>query len=239
MTAIDIFTYSGQQVRTVLVDGEGWFVAADVARVLGYSATEAMTRSLDDDEKGMRTLHTLGGAQSLTVINEPGLYSAIIRSTIPAAKEFKRWVTHEVLPQIRRTGQFGSALPSNLADALEFAAIEVRKSEALEAQAVIDAPKVEAFDRLMDADGYYDMAQVGKMAGIGRTTLYSRLRDAAVIQRGGTTPYQQYMHHFVLTAGTWQDSAGQIHPTSTTRLRPSGLPFILKKLGMTVTVPPL
>lgn len=236
MTALDIFTYSGQEVRTVVIDGEAWFVAKDACDVIGIAKYRDAVAQLEADERVSVAVDTLGGLQSVSAVNEAGLYALMFISRSPKVRDFQRWVTHEVLPQIRRTGQFGSALPSNLADALEFAAIEVRKSEALEAQAMIDAPKVEAFDRLMDADGYYDMAQVGKMAGLGRTTLYSRLRDAAVIQRGGTTPYQQYMHHFVLTAGTWQDSAGQIHPTSTTRLRPSGLPFILKKLGMTVTV---
>ncbi len=71
---LDVFTYADQQVRTVLIDGEPWFVAADVARILGYSATEAMTRSMDDDEKGLQVLHTPGGDQRVTVVSEPGLY---------------------------------------------------------------------------------------------------------------------------------------------------------------------
>ena len=63
-----------------------------------------MTRSLDDDEKGVQVLHTLGGSQQVSVVSESGLYSAILRSTIPQAKAFKRWITHEVIPSIRKTG---------------------------------------------------------------------------------------------------------------------------------------
>lgn len=236
MRSLDAFQYAGQQVRTVIVDGSPWFVAADVARILGYSATSAMTRSLDNDEKGMQTLHTLGGSQDMTVINEPGLYSAIIRSTIPSAREFKRWVTHEVLPQIRRTGQFGSALPTTLAEALELAAIEARKIEALEAKAALDAPKVAAYDSLMDADGFYTMEAVAKLGGIGRTTLFRRLREAGVIQDGSRLPYQRYMHWFKITASSWVDADGIAHPSNTARVLPSALVKVLEKAGITMEV---
>lgn len=237
MSALDIFKYGGQPVRTVLVDGAPWFVAADVARVLGYSATSAMTRSLDDDEKGMQTLHTLGGSQDMTVINEPGLYSAILRSTIPAARDFKRWVTHEVLPQNRRTGQFGTALPTTLAEALELAALEARKIEALEAKAALDAPKVAAYDSLMDADGFYTMEAVAKLGGIGRTTLFRRLREAGVIQDGSRLPYQRYMHWFKITASSWTDAEGIVHPSNTARVLPSAIVKVLEKAGISMEVP--
>ena len=102
--SIQPFDFQGRQVRTVLVDGELWFVGADVARVLGYSATAAMTRSIEDDERGVQTLHTPSGDQDMTVVNEPGLYSAILRSRVPQAKAFKRGVTHEVLPRMRPSG---------------------------------------------------------------------------------------------------------------------------------------
>lgn len=104
MSALDVFQYSGQQVRTIIIDGEPWWIASDVSQVLGYSATSAMLRSLDDDEKGVQDLHTPGGTQALSIISESGLYSAIMRSQLPDAREFKRWITHDVLPQIRQTG---------------------------------------------------------------------------------------------------------------------------------------
>lgn len=231
-TTLDVFQYAGQQVRTSLIDGEPWFVASDVARVLGYSATEAMTRSMDADEKGMQNLQTPGGIQSVTVISEPGLYDAILRSRVPAAREFKRWVKHEVLPTIRRTGQFGSQVPTTLAEALELAAVEARRVEALEAKQVEDAPKVAAYDALMDADGFYTMEATGKLGRIGRTTLFNRLREAGVIQSGSRLPYQRYAHWFKITTSTWTDGDGIAHISNTPRVRPEFLTKVLGKAGV-------
>lgn len=195
MTALEQFLYAGQQVRTVIVDGDPWFVAADVARILGYSATAAMTRSMDDDEKGVRTLHTPGGEQEMTVVNEPGLYSAIIRSTIPQAREFKRWITHDVLPTIRKTGRYGSdvdmlaALPSSAA--LKLAAEAAARAEALEAENRVLAPKAERWDELASAGGDFSVGDAAKMlARAGVETGQNRLFDALdqkrwTFRRGG------------------------------------------------------
>lgn len=98
------FTYEGAPLRTVVIDGEPWFVAADVARLLEYSATSAMTRRLDEEDKGVRHLHTPGGVQQMAIISEAGFYTAILGSQAARAKAVKRWLTHEVLPTIRRTG---------------------------------------------------------------------------------------------------------------------------------------
>ncbi|WP_038292092.1 BRO-N domain-containing protein, partial [Zooshikella ganghwensis] len=100
------FKFNTSAVRVINKDGEPWFVAKDVTEVLGYSLPSAMTRHLDDDEKGMSTMHTPGGSQELQTINESGLYSAILKSRRPEAKAFKRWVTHEVLPSIRKNGGY-------------------------------------------------------------------------------------------------------------------------------------
>ncbi len=232
MSPVELFTCSGQQVRTVLVDGEPGFVAADVADSLGYSSTVAMTRSMDADEKGVQNLHTPGGEQAFVVISEPGLYDAIFRSRIPGAQEFKRWVKHEVLPQIRRTGQYGSALPSSFAEALELAAAQQRAIEAAEAKIALDAPKVAAYDALMDADGYYPMIAAAKILGVGRTTLFTKLRNDGVLMVGSNLPYERYAHHFKVTTSTYTSPDGTTHLTHTTRVRPSGLPFLAKRLGL-------
>ena len=94
------------KVRVVERSGAPWFVAADVCRALGLDSTgKALTR-LDDDEKGVNSIHTLGGSQMMTIINESGLYALVLGSRKPEAKAFKRWVTHKVLPAIRRTGRY-------------------------------------------------------------------------------------------------------------------------------------
>lgn len=95
------------KVRTMEIDGEPYFVGKDVAEILGYTNTsKAITDHVDSDDKGVTNCYTLGGNQNLTVINESGLYSLILSSKLPRAKEFKRWVTADVLPTIRKTGGY-------------------------------------------------------------------------------------------------------------------------------------
>lgn len=95
------------QVRTVMRDGEVWFIARDVAEALGYAnASDAISKHVDREDKGVAKCDTPGGTQELTVINESGLYSLILSSKLGSAKRFKRWVTSEVLPAIRKTGSY-------------------------------------------------------------------------------------------------------------------------------------
>lgn len=103
-----VFSFTETAVLRVITDehGELWFVATDVAAALEYGHAPHMTRTLDDDEKGVRIVDTLGGEQEVSVISESGLYSAILRSRKPEAKRFKKWVTSEVLPTIRKTGRY-------------------------------------------------------------------------------------------------------------------------------------
>jgi len=107
-----VFTFSSQSVRVVVRDEEPWFVAADVIAALDLDR-KALDR-LDEDEKGVSSIHTLGGAQAMTIINESGLYSLVLGSRKPEAKPFKKWVTSEVLPAIRKSGRYevGEALPA-------------------------------------------------------------------------------------------------------------------------------
>ncbi|MFT3757007.1 MAG: BRO family protein [Pseudoxanthomonas sp.] len=106
------FDFEGRQVRVVTDEhGEPWFVAADVLNTLTLDR-KALER-LDDDEKGVSSVHTPGGAQEMTTVNEPGLFGLVLGSRKSEAKRFKRWVTHEVLPAIRKTGSY--AVPGALA----------------------------------------------------------------------------------------------------------------------------
>lgn len=99
-----IFDYEGASIRTVEIDGVAWFVAKDVCNVL--EMTTETTRRLDKDEKGLTKIQTPSGMQDMTVINEFGMYALILRSNKPEAKQFQRWVIHEVLPQIHRSGVY-------------------------------------------------------------------------------------------------------------------------------------
>ena len=101
------YEYEGTVIRTKLIDDEPWFVAADVCKALGLAHGRDAVAALDSDEKGVDSIDTLGGKQSVTIINEPGLYSLVLSSRKPEAQAFKRWITHEVLPSIRKTGGYG------------------------------------------------------------------------------------------------------------------------------------
>ena len=95
------------QVRTIVIDNEPWFVGKDVAEALGYSDTaKAIRVHVDPEDKGVDEMATPGGKQNITIINESGLYSLILSSKLPGAKEFKRWITHDVIPMIRKTGGY-------------------------------------------------------------------------------------------------------------------------------------
>ena len=107
MNKLQIFNFEELSVRTMNIDGEPYFVGKDVAEILGYKKTaNAINKRVDDEDKGVTKLGTPGGVQDVTIINESGLYSLIFSSKLESAKRFKRWVTSEVLPQLRRTGTY-------------------------------------------------------------------------------------------------------------------------------------
>ena len=105
--ALQVFDFHENTVRVIMCDGEPWWVAKDVCDALGINNSRKAVNALDDDEKNSVTIsYGNRGNPNMTVVSESGLYSLIFRSNKPAAKKFKRWVTHEVLPQIRRTGMY-------------------------------------------------------------------------------------------------------------------------------------
>lgn len=108
MNDLQIFSNSEfGNIRTVTIDGEPWFVGKDIAEALGYEKpTDAVRKRVDDEDRGISKMETPSGIQNMTVINESGLYSLILSSKLPNAKKFKRWVTSEVLPAIRKTGHY-------------------------------------------------------------------------------------------------------------------------------------
>ena len=106
MSELSVFNFDSQALRTLTRNGEPWFVAADVCDALGLGDTSKACSRLDDDEKLIRTMFVSGQNREMLVINESGLYSLILTSRKPEAKRFKKWVTSEVLPTIRKTGQY-------------------------------------------------------------------------------------------------------------------------------------
>jgi prophage antirepressor-like protein len=189
--------FHGHTVRVETDEhGDPWFVAADVAKILGYSATSAMTRRLDDDDKGVRILHTLGGEQEMSIITEPGLYVAVIGSQVPLAQEFKRWVTREVLPSIRRTGSYGS--PSfDLTRMDDVALLLQAATNALSRVRELEPPAA-AWEAMADSTGDYSMRDAAQVLDrdpsitTGQNRLSTYLRQIGWIDRRGI-PYQRHV----------------------------------------------
>lgn len=137
--SLQVFAFDGCNVRVVMKDGIPWFVAKDVCTVLGIkNARDAVARALDADEKGVAKTDTLGGEQEMTIINESGLYTLIMRSIRPDAKRFRKWVTSEVLPAIRQTGSY--SIPVRLSAEeieLRYAELEVKRQEVANAKSAL------------------------------------------------------------------------------------------------------
>lgn len=111
MEGLQVFHYQGRDFRAIEQNGQPWFVLPDVCRVLGLGSPHKVAERLDEDEKGRNLIPTPGGLQETTIINESGLYAVILRSDKPEARPFRKWVTAEVLPSIRRTGAYNAPAP--------------------------------------------------------------------------------------------------------------------------------
>lgn len=195
MNALEVFTYSDHTVRTVIRDNEPWFVACDVCAVLGIANPSDSVRSLDDDEVELvpaALVNSEGRPQDfLSLITESGLYSLILRSRKPEAKAFKRWITHNVLPAIRKTGTYSAApaLPQTYAEALRHLVASVEREEQTRAQLAEVAPKAEAWDHLATASGDYSVADAAKILShnptikVGRDRLFTLLSGYGWVYR--------------------------------------------------------
>lgn len=156
---LETFQFGRFPLRALLLDGEPWFVAADVAKALSYSVTAHMLRMLDEDEKGIQKVDTPGGAQNVGVINESGLYSSIMGSRKPEAKTFKRWVTSEVLPAIRKTGTYQT--PQTLEER-SLSIITELTGVVAEQKALIAEiePKAEVYNRVLTPEHSFGFRQL-------------------------------------------------------------------------------
>ena len=143
-------------IRTVDLDGTPWLVGKDVAQALGYSDTDqALRRHVDDEDKLTRNFDGSGQSRSMVIINESGLYSLVLSSKLPTARKFKRWVTSEVLPSIRRTGQYSSKT-SNADLRLKIMAMNARSRAASQMTRLWTAAGVKPADQALALNGYFD-----------------------------------------------------------------------------------
>ena len=241
-------------VRTVVQNGEPWFVAADVCRALDVDRTQ--TRRLDDDEKGVCSIHTPGGKQDFATVNEPGLYSLVLSSRKPEAKAFKRWITHEVIPSIRKHGAYMTqqtidniiADPSNfmklvgaLADEKQKTARLTEQNTALTQQAEKDRPKVVFAESFKYAEGSITVSAMAKILAsrgydTGEKRFYQQLRDDGYICKTGddrNLPTSRGMAFkppiFTVDESVYADSQGVQHVAHTTKITPAGQTFFIHK----------
>ena len=194
MTGLRVFESNDfGHIRVVTQEGSSWFVATDICRALLITDTWGAVSRLDDDEKGTGLISTPGGPQQMTIINESGLYSLVLSSRKPEAKAFKRWITHEVIPAIRKTGGYfaGEEIMSEeelLSRALQVAANKIKKRDniinGLEwDNAILSStnrllqPKADYFDAAMNSSLLTGIRETAKLFGIGQKQLVSFLLE--------------------------------------------------------------
>ena len=197
MNDLQIFKYNGKEVRTIQKDGEPWWVLKDVCEVLGLSSPHKVFERLDDDEKGRNQIPTLGGEQEMTVVNESGLYNVILRSDKPEAKPFRKWVTSEVLPSIRKNGGYIANQENLTPEQIVANALIVAQNIISQKDKQIEQmkPKAEFFDAVADSRTAISMNEVSKVLGIkgyGRNNLFEFLRNNGILDRWNV-PYQRYI----------------------------------------------
>lgn len=212
---IQPFEFEGNKVRALADGDEVMFVASDIAKILGYRDAAALTRTLDDEEKGTRPIDTHGGTQTMTVISEPGLYKAILQRqtgrmevevTREFVKRFQRWVTHEVLPQIRKTGGY---IPAGDADSDE----DIMARAVLVAQKTIERKN----QQLQAKDAQIRELEPKAQALDDFTNVEDRLliRDAAKVLSNAGTPIKEKQlrewmadHNWIFkSGGSWRATA--------------------------------
>jgi anti-repressor protein len=252
---LQVFSYDGNEIRTVQKGDETWWVLKDVCDVLELSNSRMVSDRLDDDEKGVSIVDTLGGKQELTVISECGLYNVILLSRKPEAKSFKRWVTHEVLPTIRRHGAY--VTPAKLEEMMNdpdawikvLTALKEERAakERLQLEAAHNEPKVIFADAVSVSDGTILIGELAKIlkgngVEIGQNRLFERLRqDGYLIKRQGTdynAPTQRAMELGLFrvkeTAITHSD--GHVTISKTTKVTGKGQQYFINLfLGKGVT----
>lgn len=236
-TAVQPFTFpaTGQAVRTVLVDGEPWFVAKDCCEAIGISKYRDAVAHLDVDERASAVVDTLGGPQTVSIVSEAGLYSLLMISRSPKIQTFRRWVTHEVLPAIRRTGSYSVAeLGRKELARMVIAAEEER--EKLAAQVAELEPDAARARQTLDADGLALVGTVAKRFGIKERSLRQFLWGEGLLIRDGSRrnePMARYVAsgHFELkTTMVTLDPDRPQQSRSTTYVTPKGEALVWRRL---------
>ncbi|MGG5337263.1 phage antirepressor KilAC domain-containing protein [Enterococcus sp. AZ154] len=195
MSTPQIFNFEKNEVRTFLVNDEPYFVGKDVASILGYSNTpKAIRDHVDEEDKTQNESFTVNGT-ALMLINESGLYSLILKSKMPNARKFKRWVTSEVLPTIRKTGSYTN-VPQSFAQALRLAADLEEKNQLLEQQIAEYEPKISYLDMILSSTDTVATSQIAADYGMSAIALNKLLNELGVQHKvsGQWILYRKHMN---------------------------------------------
>ena len=192
----DIQKFTNDEFGTIRVanhDGEEWFVAKDVCRILGISDPNQSCRHFDSDEKGLFTIQTPGGEQSVVHVSEPGFYKLVMKSRKPEAKAFQRWVTHEVLPSIRKQGGYMTARADETPEQIMARALMLAKDTMDRQQREIAElrPKALFADAVAASDGTCLIGELAKMmrqngVHVGQNRLFEWLRRDGFLGKTGS-----------------------------------------------------
>lgn len=220
------------EIRTLDINGDPWFVGKEVAEMLGYSNTrDALLRHVDDEDKDTVVIPDGIGNPNQTIINESGLYSLVLSSKLESARKFKRWITSEVIPQIRKTGAYHT--PKTYAEALRALADEAEKAEALKKQNQLMQPKAEFFDAVTDSKTAIPIGDVAKILdiGIGRNKLFEFLREKNILT-SDNRPYQRYIDagYFRVIVQKYEVN-GEVRINIKTLVFQKGIDWIRKQLS--------
>lgn len=243
MNEVQLFNFESHEVRSLLLNNEPWFVGRDVAEVLGYKKPEnAIANHVDDDDKTTTLIQGIGSnyKSKTMIINESGLYCLVLSSKLPSAKKFKRWVTSEVLPALRKTGQY---------QVKELSGSELMAKALIEAQSVLAAkdkqieemkPKVVFADAVATSHTSIlvgELAKILKQNGIdmGQKRLFAWLREKGyLIKRQGTDynmPTQKAMDLglFEIKEGSYVNGSGVNITTKTPKVTGKGQQYFINK----------
>lgn len=252
MNDLQLFKFENKDVRTLQIDGEPWFVGKDVTEILGYSKSRnALARHVVAEDKEVVPIQSdLGGTQEMTIINESGLYSLILSSKLPSAKEFKHWITSEVLPQIRKTGKYAPKPLSReelLAKAVLEADTMIKEQKVLLEQKTKELeetnnkleeqkPKVIFAESVVASDSAIlvrELAHLIKQNGfaIGEKRLYAWMRERGYICKGSCEPTQRALELglFEIIVRTVQRGDKSPLETRTTKVTGKGQVYFINK----------
>lgn len=195
---IELFKFDGAEVRTVMRDGEPWFVASDACRILGLANGREVIAQFSEKLKGVANIYTLGGNQDMTILSEAGVYKLVFRSRKPEAERFTDWIASDVLPALRKTGTYTATagnpdygkwvIPQTMPEALRLAATAL---EALE----VARPKVTFYDAVIADDSWLTLQRVAGVLNIprlGRTKLFKFLREEEIFTPANV-PYRRFI----------------------------------------------